>query len=879
MKMTDQPLLPFFLPYIRILKIHLFPLPLIIYSITMNRSVRFVALLLCLYSLGSPSCTSPPEPTVETIAKQEDPHSPEDWMYRQRSYPHGRIRKDIYLQAMQQWQALENSRDPQRQDWESVGPLNIGGRITSLAVDPADDQTIFIGAASGGVFKTTNGGQDWIPVFDRAASLSIGDLAIAPSNSQILYVGTGEANAGGGSLAYDGAGIYKSTNGGNSWTALGLENSGSTGKVIIHPQDPQRVYVATMGQLFANNSERGLYRTTNGGQHWEQILFISDSTGVIDLAIHPTQPDMLFAASWERIRRPNRRQYGGTTSAIYRSNDGGDHWEKLKLPIDPNRNPGRIGLAISPVNTNRIYASVSDGDSDLLLGIYRSDDLGQTWTSLSMNGLIQVPFMWWFGKIYTDPIDADLIYICSLELQQYRTGDSQWKSIMIGSHVDQHVVYLEPKKRDYLLLGNDGGLYRGTGDFRTSWTHFKNLPITQFYTAEVDYTQPERLFGGAQDNGSLRRRPDSGQWEQILGGDGFVNLVDPSDPTYVYAESQYGNLRRSETGGDLFANGTPLESLSENKNWKTPVILDPNTPSTLYYGAQRVYRSTDRALNWQPISPILTNTPPGSNLVYGSLTSLAVSPADSRIIYAGADDGSLFVSTNAGISWTQIDQTLPQRWITSISAHPSDPEVAYVTFSGYRWNEYLPHVFRTEDQGQSWTDISAGLPEIPANDLVMNPDRPEQLFLATDAGVFISNDEGQNWEILGEQLPKVVVNDLVYHQPTQTLVAGTYGRSMYQIEIEEPTVSANKHPQGEIQQVRAFPNPFREQTQIQLELQESDDVNVSLYTLDGRLVQELHRGRLPAGVHEFPFRAKEAGSYLCRVAGSKGRNSMILSRF
>lgn len=845
----------------------------------MSRPVLFFIVISCILTAIFSSCQATPEATSGSKDQvEEEPHSPEDWMYRQRAYPHGRIRKDIYLEAMQQWQAFGNARDLQQQDWVSAGPLNIGGRITSLAVDPTNDNTIFIGAASGGIFKTTDGGENWAPVFDREASLSIGDLAIAPSNPQIIYVGTGEANAGGGSLAYDGAGIYKSTNGGDSWQSLGLANNGSTGKVVIHPQDPRRVYVATMGQLFSNNPERGLYRTTDGGQNWEQILYISDSTGVIDVALHPTQPNTLFAAGWERIRRPNRRQYGGATSAIYRSNDGGDQWEKLNLPIPGNRSLGRIGLAISPVNPNRIYAYVADGENDLLIGIYRSDDLGQNWTSLTLDGISQVPFMWWFGKIYADPVNADLVYICGLELYRYQSGDPKWQTIMVGSHVDQHALYLEPNNRDYLLLGNDGGLYRGTGDFRNTWTHFKNLPITQFYTAEVDHLQPERLFGGTQDNGSLRRRTDSGEWEQILGGDGFVNLVDPTNSSFVYAESQYGNFRRSTSGGDHFSNGTPLESLSENKNWKTPVILDPNTPATLYYGAQRVYRSTDRARNWQAISPVLTEAPPGSNLVYGSLTSLAVSPADSRIIYAGADDGSLHLTTNGGVNWAPVNQGLPQRWITSISTHPTDPDVAYVTFSGYRWNDYLPHVFRTADQGQSWTDISAGLPEIPANDLVINPDLPEQLFLATDAGVFYSNDEGLNWEILGQKLPKVVVSDLVYHQPTQTLIAGSYGRSMYQILIDNQPLSATDRSAQTPITASAFPNPFREQCHIRIELPEAEKIKVAVYSLDGKLVRQLHAGYLPAGTHQFPFRASQAGSYVCRVIGERGSRAVILAR-
>lgn len=818
------------------------------------------------------------EKSRKPATKTEDAHSPEDWMYRQRAYPHGHIRKDIYLEAMHQWQALQNARSGNAPTWSAAGPSEIGGRITSLAVDPGNPHTIFIGAASGGIFKTSDGGENWQPVFDQAASLAIGDLAIAPSNSAILYVGTGEANAGGGSIAYDGAGVYRSTDSGQSWSSVGLEKTGSTGKVLIHPTDPELVYVATMGSLFANNPERGLYRTRNGGQDWEQILFLSDSTGVIDLALHPNNPDILFAASWERIRRPNRRQYGGTTSGIFRSTNGGEQWQHLPLPISAQQRIGRIGLAISPVNANRIYASVVNGDNDLLLGIYRSDNLGTSWTALPLDEIVQVEFMWWFGKIYADPIDADRVYLCGLHLYRYREGNSGWERLMVNTHVDQHALYIEPNSRSYMLLGNDGGLYRGTGNFINSWCHFDNLPITQFYTATIDFQQPSRLFGGTQDNGVLRRDPETGHWEQILGGDGFVNLVDPTDSRLVYNETQYGNLRRSTSGGDSFANGTPLGSLSENRNWNTPVVLDPSSPSTLYYGAQRVYRSTDRAQNWQAISPVLVYTPPGSNLDYGSLSALAVSPVDNRIIFAGADEGSIFLTTDGGAHWNKISRDLPQRWVTGISPHPTDPNVAYVTFSGYRWKEYLPHVFRTDNLGQSWTDISAGLPEIPANDLVINPERPEQLFLATDAGVFISGDEGQYWEILGEGLPKVVVNDLDYHSPTHTLVAATYGRSAYQLQLNEQPLSNPSNRRETILGVGVFPNPFRHQTLIRLELEKVANLQIDVYDLAGKRISQLHRGPLPSGVHEFSFQPGDGDNYLCRITDGRSTKSFILLR-
>lgn len=840
-------------------------------------SQRVIYILLCTILCFASSCSLSTDQSTEIddVNEQQDPHSPEDWMYRQRAYPHGHIQNGIYRQAMKQWQALNNARHGQSLEWKPAGPYNIGGRITSLAVSPADERTIFIGAASGGVFKTTDGGSSWAPVFDEAASLSIGDLAIAPSNPQIIYVGTGEANAGGGSLAYDGAGLFKSTDGGNSWASIGLEQTGSTGKVIVHPQQADIVYAATMGSLFENNEDRGLYRSKDGGAEWEKILYVSDSTGVIDLAIHPTQPQVLFAATWERIRRPNRRQYGGITSGVYRSDDGGDSWTKLTLPISNPFRTGRIGLAISPAAPNRIYASVVNDANSLLAGIYRSDDLGTSWEALPMNGIIQAGFMWWFGKIYADPIDADRVYICSLDLYQYQDGGNGWERIMSGVHVDQHAVYIEPKNRDYMLLGNDGGLYRSTDANFQNWTHFENLPIAQFYTAEVDHLQPDRLFGGTQDNGCLRKDPTTGLWHQILGGDGFTTLVDPSNSRYVYAASQYGNLRRSTNSGDTFSNGTPNMSASEMKNWHTPVVLDPIDPATIYYGAQRVHRSTTRAINWTTISPILAKSPGEGNLTYGTLSALAVSPADTRIIYAGADDGSVFVTEDGGLSWNDIASNLPERWVTRITPHPIDADVAYITFSGYRWNEYLPHVFRTENRGADWVDISGGLPEIPANDLVVNPGQPEQLFLATDAGVYVSENEGQTWDILGQDLPKVVVNDLTYHAPTATLIAGTYGRSMYQLRLEDPL--DNPRIPTVALDVKAFPNPFREHTRLEVNMEDHLHIKIHILDMNGRLVQSIYEGQLSAGKHYFDFQGVQAATaYLCRIQTPAGNKSLLI---
>lgn len=821
----------------------------------------------CLTLLLLMSACIPDQPALST------PSVPDDWMYRQRAYPHGRIDQDAYLSAMRQWQALNNSQSRSGAQWMSVGPDNIGGRITSLAVPPGQQQTIYIGAASGGVFKTTDGARNWQPIFDEALSLAVGDMALAPSAPQIIYVGTGEANAGGGSLAYDGAGIYRSPDGGRSWQHRGLSQTGSTGKIIVHPRQPNRVFAATMGNLFANNRQRGLYRTDDGGRNWKQVLFINDSTGVIDLAMHSRYPDTIYAAGWQRIRRPHRRQYAGPGSGIYRSVNGGDHWQRLSLPTPSGASLGRIALAVAPSRPQRLYASVV-GEDGYLTGVYKSDDHGDHWQSLPIEGIAQVPFMWWFGKLYVDPHDAETIYLCGLHMHRWKTGAASWQRIMGGAHVDQHALYIDPQDPAFVLLGNDGGLYRAVDLSLKTAIHMPDLPITQFYTTEIDTREPERMLGGTQDNGSLRRQIGARQWKRILGGDGLVNLVDPTDSRFVYAASQYGNLYRSQNGGDEFQRALVGIDASEPKNWHTPIVLDPSDPSVLYYGAQRVYRSTDRAASWKPISPALVDTPHGSNLVFGTLTSLAVSPVNPQLIYAGADDGTLVRTNDGGASWQKIGTGLPRRWITSIEAHPNEAGTAYLTLSGYRWNSYQAHVFRSEDYGTSWTAIDNGLPEVPANDLVIDPEFPDQIFLATDAGVFRSLDSGSNWSLLGQGLPRVVVTDLDYHAATRTLAAATYGRSMYRIQIDEAVTATESRPSS--LPLRAVPNPFQEQTTLLFELNKAANVRLEIHDVNGRLIDVLYDGQLHAGEHRFGFYPPKRTTYLCRLWKEGQSTSLLL---
>ena len=819
-------------------------------------------------------CKKAFEPEAESA---EDLLVPGDWLFRQRSYPHGAVNHDLYLEAMRQWRALSESPIGRHdKSWTPVGPVNTGGRIVDVEAHPQNRNILYIGSASGGIFRSLNGGSSWTPVFDNALTLSIGDIAVAPSAPQVLYVGTGEANAGGGSLAYDGAGIYKSVNGGNTWTELGLYDCGSVGKVLVHPHDPNTVYVAAMGHLFRNNSTRGVFKSTDGGLHWEQSLFVSDSTGAVDLAIDPVHPDTIYAAMWERLRRPERRQYAGYSSGIYRSFNGGQTWTRLTngLPVQP---VSRIGLAVSPVNPAVVYAYIVNEAASLAL-IYRSGDHGNTWSQQASPPADGSPASWWwFGKIFADPTDENTIYSIGFLTHKSTNGGASWEPFFPGAHVDQHTLYIDPADPDFLLLGNDGGLYQSE-DGGSSWAHFANIPNIQFYTCEVDFQFPNRYYGGCQDNGTIRTLTgQTNDWSEIFGGDGFVVLVDPSDNNYVYSEYQYGALGRSVDGGENYLSGIVGINFSEPRNWKTPVVLDPSNPSRMYYGTNRVYRSTNRAESWSAISPPLAQPVPGANLVYGTVTTIAVAPSDGNYIYAGTDDGHVWRTANGGNNWEDISDGLPQRWVTSLAVDPLDAQRAYVTLSGYRWDEYQPHVLRTDNAGASWQDIGTSLPEVPVNDIVIDVVFGNRLIVATDAGVYATANEGANWELLGAALPRVVVTDLTLHPPTHTLIAATYGRSMYTLELEEPvgTENAPELWAG----ISAGPNPFRSETGVEIQLPERMKVDLRVFDLSGRETAILFNGLLPEGKHRFVFApvGEARGSYVARLnAGGRVRSLLLL---
>ncbi|MBI4405684.1 MAG: glycosyl hydrolase [Deltaproteobacteria bacterium] len=718
--------------------------------------------------------------TVIAIAK-EAKHVPNDWFLFQRTFPQLVFDPEARLRAFQAEKNFIQSSKVEGGNWEEIGPTNIGGRITDIDSHPRMKDRIFIGTACGGVFRSDDGGKQWKPMLDLEASLSIGDIAIDPQDPNTVWAATGEANSSGSS--YPGTGIYLSTDGGNSWSHKGLPRSYHIGRVVVDPTDSNTVYVAVLGNLYSTNSERGVYRTHNKGETWERLLFANDRTGAVDLVLNPKDPKILYAATWDRIRYPHVFEPGGSGSALYKSIDGGDHWERLQTGVPQGQTTGRIGIAISPSNPDTLYAMFDD-TKKYFNGVYKSTDGGKKWTRTNdgpLSGFYSY-FGWWFGNLRVDPKDPDIVYALGLTLYKTSNGGKGWSNINGVMHVDHHALFIDPTNSRKLYSGNDGGFYV-SNDGGSSWEGPAKIGVTQFYDIAMDPTRPERLYGGTQDNGTVGTKTGKPhEWKRILGGDGFNVLVDPVEPSVMYAEMQYGDLFKSVNEGAYFEDITPSH---ERANWNTPILLEPNDHQILYYGGNKLLRSTNAGNSWKEISPDLSNGPVADKKNFGTITTLAIPKADSKVIYAGTDDGNVWCTTDSGANWKKLNASLPKRWVTRLIVAPEQPGRVFVTLSGFKIAENESHVFMSEDFGANWKSIDGNLPQVPVNVIRLDANRAGTLFVGTDVGVYVTHDSGEKWAPLGRGLPMVPVLDLLVDPRNRRLVAGTHGRSMYQLALDE----------------------------------------------------------------------------------------------
>jgi photosystem II stability/assembly factor-like uncharacterized protein len=709
---------------------------------------------------------------------------PNDWFTMQRAYPFNEIPKERYQQALEEAKVIRNQKGagPFRHAlWTFAGPTNIPGRITDIAVDPLDETHIYVASAAGGVYLSNNSGNVWTPIFDDVGVQSIGAIAISPTDRDLIYVGTGEANASGDS--YEGTGIYKSTDGGNSWKLNGLSESYHIGRIVVSPDNT--VFVAVMGKLFGTNPERGVYRSTDDGETWEQMFHINDTTGCVDIA-RSENTGYLFAAMWQRYRMPNERRVGGYGSGIYRSTDEGETWQQLTVGLPANGpDVGRIGLSVIDSVVYAIYAD----HPGYFLGVYKSINSGSSFSRVNDGALSDIysSFGWYFGNIRVSESDPNIVFVLGLDLMRSTNGGSSWSYVDNGIHVDHHAMWISPSTPGFIYDGCDGGVNHST-NWGSTWYNRFDMGNTQFYAITIDFLNPERLYGGTQDNGTMRT-PDGGldNWDHILGGDGFYCEVDFTDSDVIYAEYQGGNLYKSTNFGSTWEWAlSNIDYYADRHNWSTPFVMDKNDPNTMYYGSNKLYKTTNGGNYWTTISGDLTNGEDPGNLTYGTITTIDVSATDSDVLIVGTDDANVWITQNGGDSWDHVSATLPNRWVTRVVISPADESVAYVALSGYKESDHLPHIFRTSNYGQNWIAIDGNLPDAPINDVIVDPLIDQTLYIGTDFGPFYTTDMGVTWQALGTGIPLAPIHDLDFHSPTRKLVAGTHGRSMYAVSLDCP---------------------------------------------------------------------------------------------
>jgi photosystem II stability/assembly factor-like uncharacterized protein len=696
-----------------------------------------------------------------------------------------------------------------------IGPAFMSGRVGDIAVDPVKRSTWYVVAASGGVWKTTNSGTTWAPIFDGYGSYSIGCVTVDPRNHLVVWVGTGENNSQR-SVGY-GDGLYKSIDGGASFGRVGLEASEHIAKIVIDPRDSQVVYVAAQGPLWKSGGDRGLYKSIDGGKSWKAVLTVSANTGVTDIVVDPRNPDLLYAAAYQRRRHVWTLIDGGPESGVYRSNDAGATWRKINKGL-PDGDKGRIGLAISPVNPDVLYATVEAARGES--GFFRSENGGETWAKQS-SSISSSPQ--YYQEIVADPHHFDRVYAMDTLLQVSEDGGKTFRPLgERWKHVDNHALWIDPRDSDHLIVGCDGGLYE-TWDRGQTYRYTENLPIAQFYKVAVDNDAPfYNVYGGTQDNatqgGPSRTNNVHGirnsDWFVTVFGDGFDPVIDPTNPNIIYSQWQYGGLVRYDRRSGERIDIKPQETKGGPAlrwNWDSALILSPHSPTRLYYGAQILFQSDDRGDTWKAISPDLTRNIDRNKLkvmgrvfsvdaiaknestsFYGSIVALAESPLAEGLIYAGTDDGLIQITEDGGKTWRKVEDfpftSKPSEvYVSDVEASRHDANTVYACFDNHQNGDFKPYVLKSSDRGKTWVNIGGDLPERgSAYTIAADHEMADLLFVGTEFGVFATRDGGKHWQPLKGGMPPIAVRDLEIQRRESDLVVGTFGRGIYILDDYSP---------------------------------------------------------------------------------------------
>jgi photosystem II stability/assembly factor-like uncharacterized protein len=728
-------------------------------------------------------------------------------------------------------------------NYRPIGPTQQSGRFVDFAVPLQKPNTFYAAAASGGLWKTENNGQSFEALFENEKVFSIGDIAVAPSDPELLWLGSGEANNS--RSTYWGDGVYKSVDAGKTWRNMGLKDTHHIGRIVIHPKNPDVLYVAALGHLYSENPERGLFKTTDGGTTWAKVLDVAvdgRAVGVVDVVMDPADPETLYAASYDRFRKPWTFGLGGPGSGIHKTADGGRTWTKLANGL-PGGILGRIGLTISPRNPKTLYAMVENANKpgmsaedrwkEILEGkssqgmvdgeIYRTDDAGATWRKVSpeKRSIGGAPG-YYYGQIIIDPSNDENVYILSVGVLASRDGGKTWASpFNFGG--DNHALWIDPKDSGHMLLGYDHGL-GVTWDAGKNWYHPDFLSLAQFYAIDFDMSYPYRVAGGLQDNGSLmgpstktgagggfaggRGAAAAGipsgppirleDWFGMGGGDGMYNVFDRATNRYLYNESQFGPLSRVDlVTGEAKSIAYGRQKPETRWNWCAPILVSVHNSDTVYHCGNIVVMSTNRGESWTEISPDLSNNDKSKmmadgkggdgNIQYGTITTFDESPLVPGLLWAGTDDGNVWVTRDNGKAWVKLNGMIagnPGYWVSRVAASPSDPATAYVSYTGFRNDDFRPFVYKTTDFGATWTSLSAGLAEGPVNVVREDVKNPNLLFAGTDFGVHVSIDGGKAWMKLKNDLPTQPVHDLKIHPRESDIIVATHGRGAYIADIK-----------------------------------------------------------------------------------------------
>lgn len=765
--------------------------------------------------------------------------------------------------------------------FESIGPTIMSGRVVDLAVNPGNPTEFYVGYASGGVWYTNNNGTSFEPVLDSAPTQNVGSLAVDWKN-KVIWVGTGEVNAS--RSSYAGIGLLRSSDGGSTWKNMGLKDSHHISKIILNPDNPNEILVSSIGHLYSGNSERGVYKSTDGGETWKRTLFVDDQTGIIEMDTDPDNFNLVYATSWDKDRKAWNFRGNGEGSAIYKSTDAGNTWTKVSTPksgFPTGDGVGRIGIAV--VDGNTVYAihdnqfrrkkekeekkdnemltkedfrnmtatkflsldnkklkdflrqngfqekytaenvknMVKSGavkpvdltkyleDANTMLfdtpvigaEVYKSDDGGSTWKKTHEGYLdgVYYSYGYYFGKIHVDPSNGNKIYIYGVPILKSADGGKSFESISADNvHADHHALWINPAMPGHLINGNDGGVNISYDDGAT-WIKNNAPAVGQFYTVNVDNEEPYNVYGGLQDNGVWKGAHNSRMgngWHQggeypykfIMGGDGMQVQIDSRNTDIVYTGFQFGNYFRLDLSNDDQQYIQPKHELGEapyRYNWQTPILLSSHNQDILYLGGNKLMRSMNKGNDWEAISGDLTNGGKPGNVAYGTLTTISESPFQFGLIYTGSDDGLVHVTRNGGGNWTNISGSFPaDLWVSRVIASRHKKERVYVTLNGYRWDDFTPYVYMSDDYGQVWKPISGNLPSSPVNVIKEDPNNEDVLYLGTDNGAWVSFDRGTSWQVFAEGLPNVAVHDLVVQERDKDLILGTHGRSFYKAHTE-----------------------------------------------------------------------------------------------